>query len=476
MNSNTKYLMKNTYLYSISMISTKLISFLMVPFYTYVLTKEDYGMIDIFTTSMNLLLPIITLSIHQAVLRFTLEKNKDRELIFSYAFFIICINLALFFVASRFFTVVKFIEAYQKLLLLLFTANIIYVLLSEFTRGMEKIKDFIFGNILYVFISTALSIYTIAVLNLGIEGYLISLCTGYLSAILYFSIRIKAFTFLTYKIFKKENSIYIFEMLRYSMFLIPNALFWWITNASDRYIILWNMGADANAIYAVANKVPAIITTISGVFIQAWLLSAVKEQNSPDKERYYEVIFENVISFLFILITVLIVVLKIIVKIYVADSYYSAWESGSLLLLSAGFSVLAAFIGNNYIVAKKNLGNMLSTLSGAILNIGLNIMLIPKYGLVGAGFSTYASYLVVVIYRIIDTKKFKSSRKFFEFSSKNIISWLLLQIQVFIISRSDNLISNLSVLIMLGIIFLNKRFLTTIIFFIKNFIKREKKT
>lgn len=469
MNNKTTYLLKNTYLYGISTISTKLIAFLMVPFYTYILTKEDYGTIDIIITTISLLLPIATLSIHQAVLRFSLDKESDKKLIFSYATFIVTVSMVFIFIASRFFTNILFFQNYRELLLGLFITNIIYVLLSEFIRGMEKINVFVFGNIMFVAISTTLNLFTIAVLNLGIKGYLISSCIGYLSIILFYIVKIRAYMFLTSAIFKSENFPYLSEMLKYSVFLIPNSLLWWITNASDRYIILWNSGSELNAIYAVANKIPTIITSIFAIFIQAWLLSAVKEQNSSDKEKYYEVVFQNIASFIFIITSVLLVTIKIIIKLYVSESYFVAWESCSFLILSAGFNVLAAFIGNNYVVAKKNLGNMVSTLSGTLINIVLNLTLIPKLGLIGAGFATYISYFVVVIYRIIDTKKFNElpNKRCFEFNAKNILSWILLQIQIFILFRSNNLISFYSILILLVIVVLNRRFLEMIMMLIK---------
>ena len=464
MNSKTKYLLKNTYLYTISTISIRLIAFIMVPFYTSILTKEDYGTIDLIFTSINLLLPICTLSINHAVLRFTLEKDSDKKLIFSYALFVVFIGMVIVTGISNLIKSSTMFNAYRVLLLVLLFTNIIYIIISELTRGLEKIKVFVFGNILMVFISTILNIFTIAFLEYGIKGYIISYSIGYLFGILYYFFRIKAYKYITFGIFNRSSIIVFNQMLKYSLFLIPNSLFWWITNASDRYIILWNLGAEANAIYAVANKLPVIITSVMSIFIQAWFLSIVKEEKSSDRKKYYEVMFGNMVNFVFIVMSFLLVILKLFLKIYVSEHYYTAWQSGTFLLLSAGFNVLAAFIGNNYTVVKKNLGNMISTLFGALINIILNFILIPKLGLIGASFATYISYLLVVIYRIIDTKKFNERPyRFFEFKINNLISWILIQVQVFIIFRTDKLISIYNVIIFIIILIIIKNFIVNII-------------
>ena len=69
MNRN-KYLLKNTFLYSISTFSTKIITFFMVSFYTAVLSAETYGKIDVIFATINLLIPIVALSINNSILRY----------------------------------------------------------------------------------------------------------------------------------------------------------------------------------------------------------------------------------------------------------------------------------------------------------------------------------------------------------------------------------------------------------------------
>lgn len=451
-----KYLFKNTVLYGISTFATKLITFLMVPFYTYVLTKEQYGSIDVIFTSLNLLMPLLTLCIHQSIVRFALEKESNKKLIFTYSTLVAFAGIAVLLLVSPLLFKIKIFKDFRELFVLLIILNIVYTIISEFTRGLDKIKELVIGNILFIFISTGLNIYTISTLKLGVSGYIISSCIAYLIVILYYTFIIKIKKYFTKQIFYKNNFILLKDMLKFSVFLIPNAFFWWITNASDRYIILALIGPEQNGIYAVANKIPVIITSIGSVFIQAWTLTAVKNNNSKDKANYYTSVFRNICSVIFIMVSFVFVILKIFIRIYVSEDYFISWESSTFLVLAAAFNVLASFVGTNYVVAKRNLGNMLSTLLGAILNTILNFIFIPLIGLVGAALSTCISYVVVVIYRIFDTKKYTGANNYHEFSRKNILTWAILNIQIIVLFINDNIFDLYNLLLFLLILFLNR--------------------
>ena len=71
---SSKYtkLVKNTAIFAIGNFSTKILTFLIVPLYTYVLTTEEYGRIDLFTTTISFLVPIVTLQVQEALIRYLL--------------------------------------------------------------------------------------------------------------------------------------------------------------------------------------------------------------------------------------------------------------------------------------------------------------------------------------------------------------------------------------------------------------------
>ena len=78
MKKDYKYLFKNIGLLTISQFGTKLLSFLLVPLYTNILNTTEYGTYDLFNTTVNLLIPIVTLNIADSILVFTLDKTKNK--------------------------------------------------------------------------------------------------------------------------------------------------------------------------------------------------------------------------------------------------------------------------------------------------------------------------------------------------------------------------------------------------------------
>lgn len=93
MGNKAKYaaLSKNTALFTINSFGSKMISFFMVPLYTYVLSADDFGTADLITSTASLLIPILTLNIQEAALRFSLDEEKDRTAVIS-----ICMKINVF--------------------------------------------------------------------------------------------------------------------------------------------------------------------------------------------------------------------------------------------------------------------------------------------------------------------------------------------------------------------------------------------
>ena len=104
-----KQLFKNTAIVSIGKLCTQLITFFLLPLYTYALSTEEYGIVDLLNTLISLFIPIVILQIDQGVFRYLLDvRDKEEEkkkIISSTIFFTIIqsvIYLILFSFASQF--------------------------------------------------------------------------------------------------------------------------------------------------------------------------------------------------------------------------------------------------------------------------------------------------------------------------------------------------------------------------------------
>ena len=81
--SKYKKLLNNTLYFFVGNMGSKLLIFFLVPYYTYVLSTAEYGTADLITTTASLIIPVVTLSITEAVFRFSMDEKADYKALFS---------------------------------------------------------------------------------------------------------------------------------------------------------------------------------------------------------------------------------------------------------------------------------------------------------------------------------------------------------------------------------------------------------
>ena len=108
-------------------------------------------------------------------------------------------------------------------------------------------------------------------------------------------------------------------------------------------------------------------------------------------------------SIMFVGASFLIAGSKIFTRLLLADSYYSSWEFVPILVVAMIFSSFSAFFGSVYFLEKKSTMSMLTAMAGAIVNVILNFLLIPRHGAMGAAVATLISYLCTYAIRAYDT-------------------------------------------------------------------------
>ncbi|WP_026572831.1 lipopolysaccharide biosynthesis protein [Bacillus sp. UNC438CL73TsuS30] len=398
-----KKLISNSLIFAVGNLGSKLIVFLLVPLYTYYLTTSEFGLVDLMITATGLLIPAFSLSIFDSVLRFVMDKNYDKQAILINSFVVTFLGVAILIMLYPVLLILFPFDQYISYFYLLLIAQAISTILNQFIRANGKVKVFAASGIINALLLLILNVTFLVIFHKGITGYLLSLIFSYLGSSL--------FSFFVGKVFleinlKKINFQLMKEMLQYSIPLIPNSLMWWIMSLSDRYVITFFLGLSANGLYALANKIPNILSIVSSIFFQAWQLSAIEESKSKEKSRFYTNVF-NAFSITMLLSTSLILAhLKFIIELFVADNYYVAWKYVPFLLLGVVFSSFSGFLGTNYIAAKKTSGVFKTSVIGALINILANIILIPKIGINGAAVGTMLSFVAIWLLRIKDTKEF----------------------------------------------------------------------
>ena len=151
MNKTYKYLFKNVGILTISNFTSKILIFLLIPLYTSILTVEEYGTYDLIITTVQIIFPIITLNVVDAVMRFLLDKGYSQKEIISIAFKYLIRSfflVAIFLIINNQINFIILIKGLEVLIFLYYIAFVLNQFFIQFARGIEKFADLGIASIL----------------------------------------------------------------------------------------------------------------------------------------------------------------------------------------------------------------------------------------------------------------------------------------------------------------------------------------
>jgi O-antigen/teichoic acid export membrane protein len=219
------------------------------------------------------------------------------------------------------------------------------------------------------------------------------------------------------------------EMLSYALPLMPSAVLWWITSISDRYFLLHYHGAALMGLYAAASRIPTALTFLVGIFLEAWQYTAIGMGEERRAARYGQ-IWAMLLPLAVGGAAGLIAIAYPLVSVIYAPEYAGAVAFIPWLTLSALFSALSSFLSSIYVVRLKSSATLLSALCGALLNLALNFMLIPRLGGIGAALATVFSYALVFLVRVLHTRRYLSFSRHFLQLTLSVLFLLLVALCV----------------------------------------------
>lgn len=404
-----KKLIGNSFIFAVGTLGSKLISFLLVPLYTYYLSTSEYGAVDLTVTTVNMLLPIASASIFEAVLRFVMDRGKNEEesveAVLSNSILIAFIGIVFSILMYPIFSYLGLLGNNLVYMYIILFVQVFERIFAQFARAIGRVRTFAINGILLTFTTGILNILFLVYFGLGVIGYYWAIILATIISIVYLFFATKAYTHVDLKQFNSET---IKNLLGYSIPLIPNSLMWWLINASSRYFIRGFVGIAANGLFAVASRIPSLINIVNQVFTQAWQLSAIEEYENENKSVFYTDVFKYLSAVMFLAASAITIIIKPIFANFFAAEYFISWQVVPFLLLGSVFSSFSSFLGTNYIAAKETKGVFRTSVYGGIISLALNALLIPTFGIIGAGVSSMASFFAIFLIRLYDTKKYVS--------------------------------------------------------------------
>ena len=452
MKQKYKMLFSDTVAFTISSFASKILVFLLIPLYTSVLSAEQYGVADLITNTVNVVYPIMTLSIMEATLRFAFDENNKNTDVLNNSLFVIGIAEFVILIMWPFSNIFgKTMHDYWLWFAVIFGGFNLHEVLAQYTKGINKTKVFAIAGVIQTLVIIISNIVGLLVFKGGLTAYLLSIVLGYYLSSVYLivaaKIRVKHFS-INWKLLK--------EMLQFSIPTIPVLVAWWINTSADKYIIIAYQGIAESGIYSVAYKIPSILAMVTSIFTSAWTISAIKNIGEEDNDEYQTNIYQffNIANVL--ACSVLILFSKVISSILFSDSFFVAWHYVPILLVAYLFSGLSGFMASSFRAAKYTKGLFSSTVIGAIINIGLNFYCVKRFGSMGAAFTTMIGFAVVFYIRKQSMQKIVNLRINIV---KDSVMYVLLLVQAIVISFEVSYSWCIAIIILILLILINYKYI-----------------
>ena len=463
MDKKRKSLIKNIGIFTIGSFGSKILSFLLVPLYTAVLSTSEYGSVDLIISTASLLTPILLLSIFDATLRFGMDPEYKKEDVLSTSINIAIkgsLILIIGVIVVAFTHMLNISNIYLIFLCIYFVMGALSQILNLYLRAKNQASVIAVSGMLCTLVTCISNIILLIVLKWGIVGYMISNTIGATIQNLY-----QLFVGKVYKDIRlRDYNDLSRPMIKYSFPLIANSISWWVNNASDKYILTLLRGIAENGVLSVSYKIPTILSVFQGIFYNAWSISAISEFDENDNDGFIgnNYSFYSFIS-LFVCSGLLIINIPLAKFLYRGD-YFVAWKCVPFLLMGTVFSGISQFEGSLFAATRNTKSVAKTTVTGAVVNIICNFIFIYFVGAVGAALATLLGYLTTWLLR---TKYLQSFIKMKVNWSAHFFSVIIVIIQS--VFATIGAVSVIQVILFIVLVIVNRSFIAPIF---KKFVRK----
>lgn len=394
-----KLFINNFLVYGLGGIISKIIPLIMVPIVTRLMpSTKYYGISDMANTVVSFGSALAIMGMYDAMFRLFFEKDEEEykkdicstALVFTMMTSVIVFVVLLLikeFIASKFLGDLQ----YEYVVYIIAIATLVGAtnsIVSAPTRMQNKRGIFLISNTISPIISYGVSI------PLLLKGYYVIALplAGAISAI---TMEV-TFGILNCKWFqlKRFNVTYLKQLLVIAVPLLPNFIIYWVFNSSDRLMITNILGVEATGIYSVGSKLGHTSQLIYTAFANGWQYFAFSTMKDKDQVKSNSLVFEYLGIISFVATSYICAWSFLIYKVLFTESYLSGYIIAPYLFLAPLLQMLFQVACNQFLVIKKTWPNMFILLLGAVVNVFLNIILIPKLGIEGAAVATLIGYII----------------------------------------------------------------------------------
>ena len=388
--------------YGIGTFGSKVIYFLLVPFYSFFLSKSELGIYDLILASLTIITPVITIQISEAVYRELLDpkrKTQKSSQIFSSGLSVVFIGLLLFVTAASIINQLFNYQIFYELILIQ-SSFTFYIFFQQTLRGLSLNKEYAYMGFLNAVLLVLFSAALIAFYELQIRQVILAISAAQTTSIIYAAYKISVSQLFVFKNINKEK---VYKLLNYSFPLLPNTLSWWLIDLGSRYIILFFIGLEENGLYAVAARYAGVIALVNSIFILSWQDYVINSKFTVSSNKKELSSYLNLfVAFQIGLVILLTSFSNELIYYTTPADFHDAANYLPVLLISSAFASFCGFYGAFYLKEKRTRKIFTTTFMGSIINIIFCIALINYFSLYAVAAAALVGFFATFLIRYRD--------------------------------------------------------------------------
>lgn len=403
-------LFKDVFVYGLGDIVLKATAFITLPIYTRLFTPEDYGVWSFILTTVGLLGGMLALGGDSAYARFFFEAKtlQERQLITATWFsFLAAWSSGVVILLLPFSGLLSWWSFETEQYSLLFTMALLTAPLTlmntmcgQVLRNQFQARLFTTLNVISTLLVIGLSLLGVVVLDLGLTGLLGGTLAG-------LGIMLPARLWTIRDMLRPGFSMgHLRKLLAFGVPLVPTSLAYWIFVSSDRVVLGKLSTLEQVGLYAIANNITSVLAFVNQALGQAWSPHVIQiYENQP---KLAPVFFGRVATYILTGFGVLCVGIAVfaheaLILLSTPAFYPAAMAVGPLAL---GFMAYASIqvTASGISLAKQTKYFAIFSWLAALLNLGLNVLFIPRWGMIAASWTTAASYIFLTVAYLIKSQ------------------------------------------------------------------------
>jgi O-antigen/teichoic acid export membrane protein len=396
-----KRLAHHSVIYGLGGIVSRILAVLLLPLYTSYLSPADYGRIETLVAGAAVLVILLRMGISSAFFRFYFDsKDRAHRLVVVRTSFwftigmatlgLVVVELLAGSISSVLFGTGTHADLVRAAAVGIW-AQMNYEQLTSLFRVEERSVAFVLASLANIVITVGATVLLVVALDKGPLGVLVGNFTGTLCV------------YVALVAYRREQLGLQFDrrllraMNRFGLPLVPSALALWVTNFSDRFFLVKLADAHEVGLYSIGVRIASAVVLLLTAFRTAWPAFAYSIEDDAEARRTYGFVLTYLIAVVSWLSLTLGLLAPWIVRLLTTPSFYDGERVVAPLAFAgaaqAGYVVVAIGIGR----VRRTQFNWVVTGVAAALNVVLNLILIPPYGMMGAAIATVAAYSLMFL-------------------------------------------------------------------------------